>query len=253
MRPPARLLFAAVLAVLAAAAGPRPTARAAAGPADPSTECLGAIAAAERHRQTPPGLLATIARVESGRATPPSGALQPWPWTVDADGQGFYFATKQEAVAWSRRALDSGSVTFLDVGCMQIDLRMHPTAFTSLEQAFDPVANAEYGARFLRELHDGPAGGNWFTAVGYYHSRTELLASAYRAQVIAVAAGRPFRPMPTGHLSMTRLDLVGGAVLRINSNRQPARVRKQLTPCQIAKILGPTLPRKVAGCAVASR
>jgi len=253
MPPTLRLSFAALLAVLAVLAGAGRPALAAAARSDPSAACLDAIAAAERHRQTPPGLLATIARVESGRPTPPSGALQPWPWTVDADGQGFYFATKDEAVAWTRRALDSGSVTFLDVGCMQIDLRMHPAAFASLEQAFDPVANAEYGARFLRDLHDGPAGGNWFTAVGFYHSRTEILAAAYRDQVIAVAAGRPFRPMPAGHLSMTRLDLVGGAVLRINANRQPARVHRQLTPCQIAKILGPTLPRKVEGCAIGSR
>ena len=49
-----------------------------------------------------PGLLAVIAKVESGRATS-SGAVQPWPWTVDADGQGIFFATKEQAVAWSRR------------------------------------------------------------------------------------------------------------------------------------------------------
>jgi hypothetical protein len=213
-----------------------------------SGQCLAAIAAAERHQGTPPGLLAVMARVESGRPAPPAGALQPWPWTVDADGQGAFFATKEQAVGWSRDALAAGTVTFLDVGCMQVDLRMHPDAFADLEQAFDPVANAAYGARFLRQLHDGPAGGNWFTAVGMYHSRTPILAAVYRAAVTAVAAGLPPPRLAVGHLSSVRLDLVGGGTLHINANRQPARVHRTLSPCQISAILGRDLPRRVAGC-----
>ncbi|MGH7155666.1 MAG: lytic transglycosylase domain-containing protein, partial [Acetobacteraceae bacterium] len=138
----------------------------------PSALCLAAIDGAQQRYATPPGLLAVMSKVESGRPAPPSGALQPWPWTVDADGQGMFFPDKQEAVTWSRQALASGAVTYLDVGCMQIDLRMHPAAFRDLEEAFDPTANALYGARYLRELHDGAAAGNWFTAVGMYHSQT---------------------------------------------------------------------------------
>jgi hypothetical protein len=144
-------------------------------------------------------------------------------------------------------------VTYLDVGCMQVDLRMHPHAFVSLEQAFDPTANAEYGARFLRELHDGIAGGNWFTAIGLYHSQTPVLAALYRQQVAAVGAGLPPPRMPFGHLAMRRLDLVGGGVLRINVNRQPARVHRYLSACRIAAILGWYLPRRVAGCAAPRR
>ena len=30
----------------------------------------------------------------------------------------------------------------IDVGCFQVDLFYHPYAFTSLEEAFDPDANA---------------------------------------------------------------------------------------------------------------
>jgi hypothetical protein len=220
---------------------------------DPSALCLAAIAAAEHHHETPPGLLAVIAKVESGHPAPPTGALQPWPWTVDADGQGAFFPTKAEAVAWSRAALDSGAVTFLDVGCMQVDLRAHPDAFANLEQAFDPATNVEYGARFLRRLHDGVAGGNWFTAVGFYHSQTPILAAAYRAQVTAVAAGLPPPRMAVGHLSLVRLDLVGGGALHINANRQPARVHRSLSSCQIAAILAGDLPRKVAGCGAPRR
>ena len=242
-------LLAALLIVLFAAPASVHAASAGHERGDPPGLCLAAIPAAEHHYDTPPGLLAVMAKVESGRAAPRSGALQPWPWTVDADGEGVYFATKAQAVAWSRQALDSGSVTFLDVGCMQVDLRMHPHAFADLDEAFDPTANTDYGARFLRELHDGVAGGNWFTAIGFYHSQSPALAAVYREQVAAVGAGLPPPRMPSGHLSMVRLDLVGGGVLRLNVNHQPARVHRHLSACQIAAILGSYLPRRVAGCA----
>jgi len=164
------------------------------------------------------------------------------------DGQGMFFPSKQQAVAWSREALASGTVTYLDVGCMQVDLRMHPTAFRDLDEAFDPVANAQYGARFLRELHDGAAGGNWFTAVGLYHSQTPELAALYRQQVAAVGAGLPMPGLPTAHFRTVRLNLAGGGMLRINVDRQPARVHRHLSACQIAAILGSYLPRRVSGC-----
>jgi hypothetical protein len=238
----ASLLAAAVWGRAACAAEP---------PADPSSLCLAAAAAAEHRHATPPGLLAVIGKVESGHRTPPTGALQPWPWTVDADGQGAYFASKTEAVAWSQQALDSRSVTYLDVGCMQIDLRSHPNAFASLDEAFDPVANTDYAARFLRQLYDGPAGGNWFTAAGFYHSQTPILAAVYREQIAAVAAGLPPPRMAFGHLAFVRLDLIGGGALRLNANRQPARAHHSFTACQIAAILGADLPRRVAGCGAA--
>jgi hypothetical protein len=80
---------------------------------NPSDLCLAAIGAAERHHYIRHGLLAVMAKVESGRPAPSAGALQPWPWTVDADGHGLFFASKAEAIAWSRQALDSGTATFL--------------------------------------------------------------------------------------------------------------------------------------------
>jgi hypothetical protein len=241
------LLSALALGMLAAAT-PVQAAQLGTGHDDPSVLCLAATPAAEHQHDVPYGLLAAMAKVESGRATPPAGALQPWPWAVDADGRGVFFASKSEAVAWSRHALASGTVTFLDVGCMQVDLRAHPDAFATLEQAFDPAANVEYGTRFLRRLRDGVAAGNWFAAVGFYHSKTPAFAAEYRAQVAAVAAGLPPPRITAGHLSTVRLDLVGGGTLRINGNRQPARLHHKFSSCQIAAILGSYLPRRVSGC-----
>jgi hypothetical protein len=179
--------------------------------------------------------------VETGRPAP-TGGLQPWPWTIDADGQSLFFATKDRAVEWARQALARG-VGYMDVGCMQVDLQMHPAAFGSLEEAFDPQANAAYAARFLRSLREGPAGGNWFTAIGMYHSRTPDLAAAYRQAVAAVGAGLPIPATGAGssRLAVLRVALVGGGSARINIGRQPSRVRRHLSACRVAAVLGPYL------------
>src|SRR5271157_2579480 len=105
--------------------------------------CSSAIQKAEQQYGTPPGLLASIAKAESGRRITGAATLQPWPWALNVDGQGLFFETKAQAVAWTRNALAHGS-SFTDVGCMQVDLQFHPTAFRTLDDALDPVANADY-------------------------------------------------------------------------------------------------------------
>lgn len=145
--------------------------------------CRQAIAAVERTTGVPPGLLGAIARVESGRRNPDSGAVEPWPWTADVEGAGAYFATKAEAVAAVRRSQAQG-ISSIDVGCMQVNLRQHPEAFPSLEAAFDPAANVAYASRFLRELHDQT--GDWAKAAAMYHSATPAIGAAYQAKVLAV-------------------------------------------------------------------
>jgi len=158
-------------------------------PSDASAACERAIAAAEVARALPPGLLGAIARVESGRLDSNAGMARPWPWTVNADGDSLVFESKDTAVA-AARALIARGARSIDVGCLQVSLAYHPFAFDSLEQAFDPAANAASAARFLRELFDQSRA--WPTAASFYHSHTPELADAYRRRVLAawgVAAG----------------------------------------------------------------
>ena len=220
-----------------------------------SGRCTAAIAAAERRHGTPGGLLGAIARAESGRPVPPLPGLQPWPWAVNADGAAYYFDSQAVAVAWVRAALARGAQQ-VDVGCMQINLQSHPGAFASLEEAFEPSSNAEYGARYLTQLA-ADAGGNWYVATGWYHSHTAVLAADYRERVAAIAKGRipalslgvPLyvRAIQQGTL---RIPLPGGGVLRINVGRQPAaRGRRRMTACQVAAVLGDLLaPPARAAC-----
>jgi Transglycosylase SLT domain len=251
-------LFALCLALFvvptAYAAAPAPTS-ARASDVQQSRLCADAVAAAEQRFGIPHGLLLTMAKVESGRVLQSSGTLAPWPWSVDADGVGYFFDSKASAMAWVQQALDHGSVTYLDVGCLQVDLREHPKAFRDLDEAFDPAANVDYAARFLRSLRDG-AGGNWFTAVGFYHSQTPQLAALYRAAVADVAAGRAPRLgveplyMRAYARGAVLLRLSAGHTEVLNTNRQPtSRHIPKPSPCRIAAVLGSFLSSPPRGCA----
>ena len=217
---------------------------------------MDALRGAEVKHGTPPGLLAAIARTESGRPVQGMPGLQPWPWAINADGQAFYGADKAAAVAWARAAQARG-VKYMDVGCAQVNLWFHPGAFRDLDEAFDPGANADYAARFLSRLA-GEADGNWYAATGHYHSRTPALAADYRERVAAIAAGRAPRPGAFQPLYLRairqgslRLALNGGAVF-IVVNRQPLPPggRRRMSACQVARVLAPLLsaPARTQPC-----
>lgn len=155
--------------------------------------CRSAIQAAEREARLPPHLLMAIARVESGRRDPENGAFHPWPWTINAEGRGQFFPSKAAAVAAVQQLWAQG-VRSIDVGCMQINLRHHPTAFANLELAFDPLTNARYAARFLTELNS--TRNDWSRAASAYHSATPEFADPYRQRVMAAWVDEQARPFP---------------------------------------------------------
>jgi Transglycosylase SLT domain len=145
--------------------------------------CGPAIAAAEQDYDLPAGLLAAIGRVETGRFDPATLAIQPWPWSVDSEGIGRYFPSEADALA-AVRGLEADGFRSIDVGCLQVNLEEHPRAFATLEQAFDPQANAAYAARFLRRLHAET--GSWTAAAAAYHSRTPEFALPYQRLVLSL-------------------------------------------------------------------
>jgi hypothetical protein len=111
--------------------------------AQQSDLCMVALREAEQRYHLPPALLVSIARAESGRPITSLTDIRPWPWTIDADGSGLFLDSKAAAIAWlGQQALHH---SFVDVGCMQVDLHYHPSAFKTLDEALDPAANADYG------------------------------------------------------------------------------------------------------------
>jgi hypothetical protein len=105
---------------------------------------------------------------------------------VNADGNGQYFTDKASAEAFVRLALSSGARD-VDVGCFQISLQNHPDAFASLDDAFNPVENANYAAGFLNRLKNQT--GSWNTAIADYHSAEPDLGLPYQRHVLAVWHG----------------------------------------------------------------
>lgn len=150
--------------------------------ADQSALCETAISTAEYVGRLPPRLLAAISVTETGRVDARSGRLRPWPWTINAEGIGQFFATRQQAID-AVNALRARGVQSVDVGCMQVNLMYHPDAFASLTEAFDPRANALYAAKFLNTLY--AQAGDWPHAIAGYHSETPALGDAYRILVMA--------------------------------------------------------------------
>ena len=216
MKPVPRLNLVAALLVVAAlpaaaqphyARGHRPVRAAAAKapeplgppapPATPFEACDQAITSAERG--IPDKLLPAISRVESGRLDPATGRVRAWPWTINVEGVGHFFDSKQQAVA-AVSDLQAKGVRSIDVGCMQVNLMHHPKAFASLDEAFDPSYNAAYAARFLSALHVQLK--DWNLATAAYHSMDPVRGEEYQRLVL----GRVMTPMGAGG---TGLGLAG--------------------------------------------
>ncbi len=170
------------IALLVWGAGTPGAPGAAASPLSDALSCNDAAVVAERAHALPQGLLGAIGRVESGRSDIVSGAVLPWPWTINVAGTGRTFADKATALR-TVAALQQAGFRSIDVGCFQINLLHHPAAFASLDQAFDPQVNATYAAGFLRRLLAREQ--SWEAAIAFYHSSTPGLADRYRAQVLA--------------------------------------------------------------------
>ncbi|MGF1659011.1 MAG: lytic transglycosylase domain-containing protein [Rubrimonas sp.] len=180
----------AALIALAALAGPAQASREAAPLDDPAAICLATADAAADARGIPRAVLRTLTRTETGRAK--GGRLQPWPWTVNMEGKGRWFDSRAEALAYVKREMARGARSF-DVGCFQINYRWHGEHFASVEEMFEPEANADYAARFLSGLFAETA--NWSQAAGFYHSRTPHFVQRYRARFDDILArGDPDAP-----------------------------------------------------------
>lgn len=129
----------------------------------------------------PSGIMQAISLAESGRWHKASRSRFAWPWTVTAHGKGRFYPSKRAAIAAVRR-LKADGVRNIDVGCMQVNLKYHPKAFTSLDEAFDPAANAQYAASLFAKLRR--ANRSITRAVAHYHSTTRRYNRPYTRKVV---------------------------------------------------------------------
>ncbi|HVL21828.1 MAG TPA: lytic transglycosylase domain-containing protein [Amaricoccus sp.] len=158
-----------------------------AGPAD---ICEGAIARGAAREGVPQEVLHAISLTETGRND--GGRFRPYPWAINREGKGYWFGSREEALAFAKQSLMEGRPSF-DVGCFQINYHWHGRNFPSLEAMFDPDAGAAYASQFLKSLY--AERGDWSLAAGAYHSQTPERAGVYRARFDRIMAGLAGRPL----------------------------------------------------------
>ena len=142
--------------------------------ASPNNICDQAAEDAARLTRVPVSILKSITRVETGRSD--NGHLEPWPWTLNIEGQGVWFSSRDEALEFLEQSLNRG-LRSIDVGCFQLNYSWHGSNFQSVQDILNPELNAKYAAGFLRKLHQEK--GNWEAAIAAYHSRTPYHARKY--------------------------------------------------------------------------
>ena len=177
---------------------------------DPAALCEAVAHEAARQSGVPADVLTAISLNETGRKR--GGAFRPWPWTVNMEGEGHWFETEDEARAYVYKEYKRGARSF-DVGCFQINYKWHGEAFRSIDEMFDPLANALYAARFLRSLYEEE--GDWGRTAGAYHSRTPEFANRYQARFERLRAG-------LGRTQAAPIPEIPDIVLAANSGRVQA-------------------------------
>jgi hypothetical protein len=166
-----------------------------------------------------------------------------------ASWKGHFYQSKADAIAAVQAARASG-IQSIDVGCMQINLMHHPAAFASLDQAFDPRANAVYAADFLTALFAQT--GDWGSATGAYHSQTPGLSDDYRQRVAAFwpdALRYGVTPRLTAKATTSQLQLDPRSQLMPEFR---ARLAQDAAADRASRIAMGLLPARTAQSAVSS-
>jgi hypothetical protein len=172
--------------------------------------CSAQANAVEHAMGLPPGLLLAVGRVESGQRDPATGTLLPWPWSVNDEGTDHVFGSAFDAIAYVVAARGRGSRS-LDVGCFQVNLQFHPDAFATVDEAFDPAANARFAGQLLVDLHGQT--GSWQMAVQLYHSATPWRGEAYRDLVLSRWAETSLAPTAEVSLPLRVPSALTGSAL----------------------------------------
>jgi hypothetical protein len=191
-----------------------------------SSKCVSVFGYFESKYKIPKNLLHSISLMETGKRHSDKDMVMVWPWSVNVEGTGHHFSTKNEAVQFVKRQIQNGKQS-IDVGCMQINLKHHPDAFINVEEAFDPRANVNYGASFLRSKYEQSA--DWHKAIAHYHSATESLGQKYHQGVLKIAANIEKHKMPynTRRHIMSRRIVSHKPIYSVNTRNQLSLIRPE--------------------------
>ena len=117
--------------------------------------------------------------MQESSSTTRSG-YKPWPWTLNVKGVGgVRYPTRLKAYYALEKALKKTSI--VDVGLGQINWHWNGKRFKSTWQALDPYTNLRVAAQILKEEYKN-GGGDWWIAVGRYHSPGQKPEQKQRAR-----------------------------------------------------------------------
>ncbi|MEM8500676.1 MAG: hypothetical protein AAF542_21865 [Pseudomonadota bacterium] len=130
----------------------------------------------------PSDILYAVSLVESGRWR--EGKNAPWPWTLNIEGKGYYFATREAMFEQVMAAISEKRS--VDIGPMQTNWHWKFEQLGSPWKATEPVFNIKTGCQIIRALYEKH--GDWWVAVGKYHResdapRHQRAAAQYSARV----------------------------------------------------------------------
>lgn len=205
--------------------------------ADDALLCLKEAVRLEKREHIKTNLLSAISLVESGRYFKQYPTGVSWPWTVTAEGKGEFFPSKEKALD-AVRNLQGRGVENIDVGCMQINLKYHPEAFKSLEDALDPAQNVAYAAGFLKKNYQETK--SWGEAATRYHSKNVHKAYKYEDKLLEVwnrltKYGNPANPEQTAQIK----DASGKTVDKINQKVRQIKQKIQKSNSETIKAGSP--------------
>ncbi|MDC0434764.1 hypothetical protein OAM69_03885 [bacterium] len=127
-------------------------------------------------------LLYAVAIAESNN--PNEAAFEPWPWTLNVNGKGMYFATKAEAVVTLTRELGKGTRN-IDICAGQINYRYNHHLIPDINKALDLkpclAAATHVLNRELRYCKLKLRKRDWWCAVERYHSPGKSVNQRQRA------------------------------------------------------------------------
>jgi len=127
----------------------------------------------------PAGLLLAIALTESRWHK--KKEVGPWPWTLNIAGSGRFYETKEDMLDDLSVALFEGKRS-IDIGEMQLNLVWQNHRFEKITDMANPLDNLNIAAIILLENRKR-CGGDWWCAVGAYHSSNSERARKYVARV----------------------------------------------------------------------
>lgn len=102
------------------------------------------------------------------------------PYALNHAGKTLRFSVSQEALRYVETQIQRGE-TNLDIGCMQINWRVHQKNFKSPQALLNPEHNIRYAAQLLKSLYQER--GTWAKAVAAYHSRRPERSDPYLIKI----------------------------------------------------------------------